>query len=121
MELSLEILNRDLCWESLHCSAHCLQLCLKAGLSISAIDRLIGAVRKLVGHFNHSVIAAEELMRRKAQMQIREKKLVQEVATRWNSSFYMLERLLEMRWPVSAVLSDERVTKRSDRCLDLQS
>ena len=28
MELSLEILNRDLGWESLHCSAHCLQLCL---------------------------------------------------------------------------------------------
>jgi len=121
MELSLEILNRDLGWESLHCSAHCLQLCLKAGLSISAIDRLIGAARKLVGHFNHSVIAAEELKGRQAQMQIREKKLVQEVATRWNSSFYMLERLLEMRWPVSAVLSDERVTKRSDRCLDLKS
>lgn len=73
MELSLEILNRDLGWESLHCSAHCLQLCLKAGLSISAIDRLIGAARKLVGHFNHSVIAAEELKRRQAQMQIREK------------------------------------------------
>lgn len=70
MELSLEILNRDL---GLHCSAHCLQLCLKAGLSISAIDRLIGAARKLVGHFNHSVIAAEELKRRQAQMQIREK------------------------------------------------
>ena len=27
-------------------------------------------------------------------MQIREKKLVQEVVTRWNSSFYMLERAL---------------------------
>ena len=121
MELSLEILNRDLGWESLHCSAHCLQLCLKAGLSISAIDRLIGAARKLVGHFNHSVIAAEELKRRQAQMQIREKKLVQEVVTRWNSSFYMLERLLQMRWPVSAVLSDEQVTKCSDRCLDLKS
>ena len=41
MEHSLEILNRDLGWASLNCSADCLQLCLKAGLSISAIDRLI--------------------------------------------------------------------------------
>ena len=28
---------------------------------------------------------------------------------------------MEMRWPVSAVLSDERITKRSDRTLDLKS
>ena len=31
----------------------------------------------------------------------------------------MLERLLEMRWPVTAVLSDDSVTKRSDWYLDL--
>ena len=28
---------------------------------------------------------------------------------------------MEMRWPVSAVLSDERITKRSDQTLDLKS
>ena len=33
----------------------------------------------------------------------------------------MLEHLLEMRWPVVAVLSDESVTKRSDRHLDMRS
>ena len=53
--------------------------------------------------------------------EIREKKLVQDCATRWNSSFYMLEHLMEMRWPVSAVLSDERITKLSERTLDLKS
>ena len=51
----------------------------------------------------------------------REKKLVQECATRWNSTFCKLERLLEMRWPVPAVLSDEQITKRSDRSLDLRT
>lgn len=121
MELSLEILNSDMGWETLHCSAHCLQLCLKAGLSSNAIDRLIGAARKLVGHFNRSVVASEELKKREVQMNIAEKKLVQDCATRWNSTFYMLQRLLELRWPVTAVLSDERVTKRSDRHLDLTS
>ena len=54
-------------------------------------------------------------------MEIAEKKLVQECATHWNSTFYMLERLLRLRWPVSAVLSDDRVTKRCDRSLDLTS
>ena len=92
MELSLAILNRGLGWESLHCSVHCLQLCLEAGFSINAINRLLGAARKLVGHFNHSVVASEELKRRQAQMELREKKLVQECATRWNTSFYMLDK-----------------------------
>ena len=34
---------------------------------------------------------------------------------------YMLECLVEMRWPIAAVLSDESVTKRSYRSLDLKS
>ena len=70
MELSLEVLKGDLGWESLHCFAHCLQLCLKAKISINAIGRLIGAARKLVGHFNHIVVASKELKRRQAQLEI---------------------------------------------------
>ena len=31
----------------------------------------------------------------------------------------MLERLLKLRWPISAVLSDETITKQDDRYLDL--
>ena len=34
MDLSLETLKGDLGWQSLHCSAHCLQLCLKAELAL---------------------------------------------------------------------------------------
>ena len=33
----------------------------------------------------------------------------------------LLERTVETRWPISAVLSDEKVTKRSDRYLDLKN
>ena len=33
----------------------------------------------------------------------------------------MLDRLLKLRWPVTAVLSDEDVTKRNDRYLDLKN
>ena len=32
----------------------------------------------------------------------------------------MIERLLELRWPICAVLSDVNVTKRNDRYLDLK-
>ena len=47
--------------------------------------------------------------------------MVQDVATRWNSTYFLIERLLEQSWPVIAVLSDPSVTKYSDRSLDLTS
>ena len=47
--------------------------------------------------------------------------LIQHCATHWNFTFHLLERLIEMRWTVSAVLSDKKVTKRSDRYFDLKS
>ena len=116
---SLRILNDRVGWESLACNVHKLQLCLKAGLDLSAIDRLVKVVSKLVGHFKHSALATGELKVRQTQMNITEKKLIQSCETRWNSTLYMLDRVNEMRWPVSAVLSDDQVTKRSDRYLDL--
>ena len=121
MELSLSILQEHHSIESVRCSGHCLQLCLKAALSINAVDQLLGAARKLVGHFKHSIVATEELKRRQTQMEVAQKKLIQDCATRWNSAFYMLERLVEMRWPICAVLSDDTVTKRDDRYLELRT
>lgn len=54
MELAMEILEKEVNWRSFRCSAHCLQLCLKAGLNVSSIDRLLAASCKLVAHFHHS-------------------------------------------------------------------
>ena len=87
----------------------CLQLYLKKGLSIATIDRLLGAVRNLVGHFHHSVVASEALKKWQEQMGNPQKKLVQDVATRWNSSLDMLESLLAARWPITAVLSGHHI------------
>ena len=90
MELSLRILQKHHNINSIRCSGLCLQLCLKTVLSINIVDRLLGAARKLVGHFKHSVVATEELKRRQMQMAVAQKKLIQDCTTRWNSTFYML-------------------------------
>ena len=122
MVLSMDILWEEKEWRSLKCSAHCLQLCVNAGLtSVSAVERTIASAKKLVGHFPHSVVASEALNERQQLMGIDQKKLIQSCATRWNSCYEMLLRLLEMRWPVSAILSDDSVTKRSDRYLELKN
>ena len=124
MLLSLRILGDSADeehFESISCNAHRLQLCLKKGLSVDVIDRMVRCSSKLVGHFKHSALATNALTKRQEQMNINKKKLIQHCATRWNSTFHMLKCLNEMRWPVTAVLSDETVTKRSDRNLDLTS
>ena len=97
VECSQDILSSELGWESMHCIAHCLQLCLKSGLSITSIDRLLGAARKLVRHFKHSVVATEALKEQQVCMNVLQNKLAQDVTTRWNSSYYMLERLVQLR------------------------
>ena len=122
MVLTMKLLSDEKGWNTLRCSAHCLQLSINAGLSsVSVIDCMIGAAKKLVGHFRHSVVASEALKQRQEQMGIPQKKLVQSCLTRWNSVYEMMLRLLEMRWPISAVIMDETVTKRVYWYLDLKS
>ena len=96
-------------------------MCVKARLEIRSIEIAIAAARRLVTHFRKSELATTALRKRQEQMQVEQHNLVQDVATRWNSTYFLIERLLEQRWPVTAVLSDPSVTKYSDRSLDLTS
>ncbi|XP_035379337.1 zinc finger BED domain-containing protein 4-like isoform X3 [Electrophorus electricus] len=61
----------------------------------------VPAARKLVGYFRSSTTVKEKLDLVQEHMGKPKKKLIQEVETRWYSSFQMLERLVELREPVS--------------------
>ena len=78
-------------------------------------------VKKIVSHFSHSVVATEALKNKQQQMNITGKKLIYSCPTRWNSTYEMLDRILKLQWPITAVLSDETVTKRSNRYLELRT
>ena len=54
-------------------------------------------------------------------MSITPKKLQQHCSTHWNSTLYMIQSLLHNRWPLTAVLADESVTRRQYRYLELSS
>lgn len=106
-------------WYTEACAGHTLQLCVKAGLQIRVIEVAIAAARRLVKHFRKSDLATLALRKRQEQMQAEQHNLIQDVTTRWNSTYFLIERLLEQRWPVTAVLSDASITKSADRSLDL--
>ena len=51
MVLSMDILWKEE-WRSLKCSAHCLQLCVNAGLTcVSAVECTIASAKKLLSHY----------------------------------------------------------------------
>ena len=87
------------------CFAHTLNLVVKKALSSTGrLQDIIKKCRKISTYFNHSSKASNKLIEFQAQNGFSKHKLKQEVETRWNSTYHMLERYLEQRKVVSMTL-----------------
>ena len=88
-------------------------------------EKIVAAARRLVGHFKMSSLPTNGLRAKVKKMLASEnhgKGLIQDASTRWNPTFYMLECLSLLHWPVVAVLSDQSPTKPQEaRVLDMPS
>jgi hypothetical protein len=74
------------------CFAHTLNLVAQNAIArVTDLSLLIKNVKSIVTWFKHSVVASDELRK------VSNSKLTQEVPTRWNSTFYMLERFIALR------------------------
>lgn len=95
---------------SVSCFIHTLQLVVNDGIATQrAVTDLIAVSRKIVGHFNHSPAACAKLKDIQKELGVDIKKLIQDVTTRWNSTFYMLERLVEQKRVINLFLSENEV------------
>ena len=101
---------QNLGWQSVPCFAHTLQLAVNNGLEVTQTNRLASVARKTVGHFKHSSLDMTALKEKQQQLSVPQHHLIQDVATRWNSTYFMLERLHKQRWAIYAVLYDEQGT-----------
>ena len=81
-----------------------LNLAVKKVLSVDAVSGLVASVRRVVSHFHFSNVSAAKLKEKQKQLCLPEHKVIQDVDTRWNSTFDMLERMLEQQVAVAAVL-----------------
>ena len=92
--------SRDGGWSYATCAIHTLQLAVGRALGAQrAVIDALAVARKLVGHFRHSAKATAvlEKLQRERNPEEQPLKVVQDVPTRWNSSFYMIQRLLLLR------------------------
>ena len=106
-------------WQSILCSAHLLQTAARHAIdNCRPVQKLLASGRRLVGHFKHSNQATEMLLSRQKQLGESPLKLVQDVPTRWNSSFYMLERLLKLKLALHAVFQNDVHKKFRDLIMD---
>ena len=108
------------------CAAHSLNLSIGDAMKKRVdqpFEKMVAAARRLVGHFKMSSLATNGLGAKVKEMLASEhhgKGLIQDVSTRWNSTFYMLECLSLLHLPVIVVLSDQSLTKpQEERVLDM--
>lgn len=96
------------------------QLIVNSALKDTNISRALGGSRSIVEYFRRSELASAKLKEKQQQMNTKDHKLIQDVSTRWNSTYYVIQRLLEQRWPVTATLSDPEIPKGKQH-LDLKT
>lgn len=87
-------IKEELGWKHFGCYAHTINLIVKDGLKI--VDPIIIKLRTLIGHFKRSNTAMVKLENIQKQAGNKPLKPLQDVVTRWNSTFYMIERVLEL-------------------------
>ncbi|KAI2645626.1 Zinc finger BED domain-containing protein 4 [Labeo rohita] len=95
---------------SLPCVAHTLQLAVHEGLLAQrSIADAIAVGQKIVGHFKHSALAYSRLEDIQGQLNQPIKRLQQDVQTRWNSTYYMLQSLIEQKRVLGVYVSEHEL------------
>jgi len=92
---------------SIRCALHTLQLAVHdCILDQRAVSDGLAACRRLVGHFKHSAVASQRLADLQRELHCEVLRPVQDVATRWNSTYYMIERLLAIKRSISVYCTE---------------
>lgn len=93
--------------DSGRCFIHSLQRVIHASMKVQAeVLDMISTGRRIVTHFNHSGVAQEKMLAIQKELNLPQHQLVQDITTRWNSTFYMTERLLEQKRAISLYVAE---------------
>lgn len=84
------------------CFAHTINLVVIDALK--DIEKTVDKVKQIVGHFRRSTATNGKFINYQKNNGAEPKKLIQDVVTRWNSTFYMLDRFVELENAVRATM-----------------
>ena len=91
-------------WPHVSCFSHTLQLGVEKAMKLPQVAKTLARCRRLVGHFNHSAKSSYLLKKKQLDLHHVKHSLIQDVVTRWNSAYYMVERVLEQEQLLCATL-----------------
>ena len=95
-------------WRSRHCFGHTLQLAIGDGLKMSpGVQDMIKSAKAIVAFFHHSTKATEKLKELQVQLKLPDYKIITDCPTRWNSTYYMLQRLLEQKAAITVMTAEK--------------
>ena len=86
------------------CFAHTVNLAAQEPLDIPQVQRLQGPIRRVVSFFQKSTTATHLLSEKQKLLSIPSHKLINDVKTRWNSTYDMVTRYVEQQWAIAATL-----------------
>ncbi|KAE9523138.1 hypothetical protein AGLY_016452 [Aphis glycines] len=90
------------------CTAHSIQLSINAGLQNDMVKEIINKLRKIVGHFNRSASAQNELENEQEKCGEKKHKIVQDCVTRWNSTCDMIDSVLKCKNSINNIISKNK-------------
>lgn len=113
----------ELKWKHYGCFAHKLNLIVERSLGIGItategeresifleIKRLIDKIKSIVSHFRRSSQANEKLLKTQQQTGVEQPlTVIKDVVTRWNSTFYMIERFVLLKESIRSTIANLNV------------
>lgn len=90
-------------WTHHPCLAHTINMSVRNALKV--MKPTVDKVKAIVEFFHRSTAATERLKSTQRQMAMAELKLKQDCVTRWNSTFHMMQRILQSKDAVIATLA----------------
>ncbi|CAH1979160.1 unnamed protein product [Acanthoscelides obtectus] len=102
--------TKELMWKHFGCFAHKLNLVVRSALKSETL--IIEKVKTIVNHFKRSPQATEKLL--KAQRQLGNDNplcVIQDVETRWNSTYHMIQRLVKIQEAIRSTVANLNAPK----------